>query len=83
MNEEKKRQARAVLDGYIDAHNAARRAGLKFTAARELLNIERLIWRFAKKGAIFSVEYEKNNKYIRLMDCEKGGEYIRLKGGKE
>ena len=74
MNEEKKRQARAVLDGYIDAHNAARRAGLPFTAARELLAIEKLILHFAKKGAIFSIEYEKNNKYIRLVSAEKGGD---------
>lgn len=83
MNEEEKRKARADVDSYVDAHNLARRRGAIFRAAEMLCRIHERLDMLITFGVVWRVEYEKNNKYIRLFDCEKGGEYIRLKGGDE
>lgn len=83
MNEENKDKARADVDSYVDAHNLARKHGRVFRAAEQLLRIRERLNMMMTFGIVWRVEYEKNNKYIRLMDCEKGGEYIRLKGGDE
>lgn len=74
MSEEKKRQARAALDGYVDAHNVARKQGCIFHAAEMLLRIRERLNMMMTFGVFWRVEYEKNNKYIRLVTDEKGGE---------
>lgn len=84
MNEEEKRKARAAVDNYVDAHNLARKHGSIFRAAEMLLRIRERLNMLMTLGVFLRVEYEKNNKYIRLVtDDEEGGEYIRIKGGEE
>lgn len=74
MNEEEKRKARAAFDDYVDAHNLARRQGRIFRAAELLGKIHERLNMMMTLGVFWRVEYEKNNKYIRLIDCEKGGD---------
>lgn len=68
--DKEKRQARAVLDDYVDAHNLARKHGRIFRAAELLGKIHERLNMLMTLGIFLRVEYEKNNKYIRL----KGGE---------
>lgn len=75
MNEEEKRNARKAFDSYVDAHNLARRQRRIFRAAEMLCRIHERLEMMMTLGVFWRVEYEKNNKYIRLVtDDEKGGE---------
>lgn len=75
MNEEEKRKARKTFDEYVDAHNLARKHGRIFRAAELLGKIHERLNMLMTLGIFLRVEYEKNNKYIRLVaNDEKGGE---------
>lgn len=74
MNEEEKRKARRAFDEYVDAHNLARRRGNIFRAAETLCRIHERLNMMMTFGIVWRVEYEQNNKYIKLITDEKGGE---------
>ena len=74
MNEEEKRKARKAFDSYVDAHNLARKHGRIFRAAELLGKIHERLNMLMALGVFWRVEYEKNNKYIKLVTDEKGGE---------
>lgn len=75
MNEEEKRKARTMFDEYVDAHNLARKNGNIFHAAEMLLRIRERLNMLMTFSIFWRVEYEQNNKYIRLVtNDEKGGE---------
>ena len=74
MNEEEKRKARTMFDDYVDAHNLARRRGAIFLAAEMLCRIHERLDMMMTFGVFWRVKYEKNNKYIKLITDEKGGE---------
>lgn len=74
MNEEEKRKARRMFDEYVDAHNLARKNGHIFHAAEMLLRIRERLNMLMTFSIFWRVEYEQNNKYIKLITDEKGGE---------
>ena len=74
MNEEDKKKARKAFDEYVDAHNLARKRGNIFRAAEMLLRIRERLNMMMTFGIVWRVEYEQNNKYIRLVIDKKGGD---------
>lgn len=75
MNEEERRKVRRMFDEYVDTHNLARKQGCIFHAAEMLCRIHERLNMLMTFGVFWRVEYEQNNKYIRLVTGdEKGGE---------